>query len=271
MTNKPKVSTSANRDNIARENERRIIEILKENPLGYNPKTLSRILNINYNTLKSMLGRLKDILTKENGIYRLVDKYRDGSIFDWKIHNVALTTSIPGYSGERINLKFDFCPCKYKFELGKESKKATYRVASSKSPLEISSIYSIYLNFALLTEKYSGYFPPTAEVMASSIEFNKDYINLRLDGINCITLDSLFEQFRIYEKGKFLRLEHKIKVPFELDILMEMLNKSSNSVEIYNELCQIRKERKEIRKSQKNIIGLLNALLKKQDENPSYL
>ncbi len=271
MINKPKVSTSYNRDCTARENERRIIELLKENPSGYNPKTISRILNINYNTAKSMLGRLKDILTKENGIYRLVDKYRDGSIFNWKLHNGKFTYLIKEYNGERINKEFNFGPCKYEFEIGKESKKATFSVASSETPLEISSIYSLYLNFAFLVEKYTGYSPSIKEVTISSIEFNQDFINLRFDGINCITLDGLFEQFKIYDKEKFVRIEHKMKVSFGLNILIEMLNRSSNSIEIYNELYQVRRERKEIRKSQRNIISLLNALLKKQDENSSYI
>ncbi|MCX6750997.1 MAG: hypothetical protein NTZ83_06050, partial [Candidatus Pacearchaeota archaeon] len=76
---------------------------------------------------------------------------------------------------------------------------------------------------------------------------------------------------KIYDKEKFLRLEHRIKIPLDLDIMIEILNRSSNSIEIYNELCEARKERREIKKSYKYMANLLHALLKKHDEDAGYL
>ncbi|MCX6750922.1 MAG: hypothetical protein NTZ83_05670, partial [Candidatus Pacearchaeota archaeon] len=195
MGSKPKVSTLCNRDYTARENEKKIIRILEENKSGYGPKKLAFILGINEDTAKSMLKRLlnKGVVEKNpytHGIYRLVDKYRHGSIFEWKFHNGVLTTLIKGYTGDRINKEFSSGLSKYYFEVGKESQKASLKIACSENPIEISSIYSLYLNFALLVEKYTGYFPPIKEVTISSIEFNKDFINLKIDGANCITLDS---------------------------------------------------------------------------------
>ncbi len=75
-----------------------------------------------------------------------------------------------------------------------------------------------------------------------TIEFNKDYSNLRLDGLNCITVDNLVEQFKLYQKKRGLRIEHKTKVPLTVENIVDMLSSNPNSIEHTIKLADQKKQ-----------------------------
>ncbi len=263
MRNKPKVST--NNTLSHKEKEEKILFVLKRYPEGVFPKILASDAGINVNTTKSVLKRLvsKGKINKKDGIrglYLLVENSRD-SIFDWNLHNTHLACTIKNYSGERINKIFDFGTLTYKFEIGKESKQASMHIIT-KHPLNISSICACYSFFAQLIKEYTNFSPETTDVTVSSIEFNRDYLNLKLDGVNCITLDRLLDQFKLYQKKSGVRAEYKLKVPIPFEAIMSMLL-NSLPLELTNDIHGTKQNQDEIIKSQRKIIDLLQKLLNK--------
>ena len=80
--------------------------------------------------------------------------------------------------------------------------------------------------------KYSDSRPSFKDISVQTIEFNKDFTNLRLDGVKCITLDNLSEQFKVYQKKLGLRIEHKTKIRFNVENVVDMLATDPNSLEL---------------------------------------
>ncbi len=264
MTNKRKVSTRIVEKNRKIE---RIVNVLKNFPEGTTPKNIAYYSGINLNTVKSILPKLP-IIKKKNGIrgmYVLVDESSHGSIFDWNFHNAQLSCPIQEYTGERIKETYNFGFINYEFEIGKISKKATLRI-STNHPVNISSICCCYSFFVELIKNHTTVAAPALDkVLISSIEFNKDYINLRLDGPNCITLDSLLAQFKLYNKTLGLRIEHKLKIPIGCEVVFSMLKNNGNFIEINNTLYELSEKIKIVLKSQKMCVDLFLKLLSKID------
>ena len=255
---KPEVSTNPNIKLSAKEKEEKIIKYLKESNEGYSPKTIARLTGININTVKSVLQRLEQrgiVKLREGlrGFYVLVEKEGHDSVFKWNFQNCILSYELPNYSGELIDKTFNLELVNYTFTIGKESKKATLRI-STDYPLNISALCSCALLFSSLTERYSSYNPEQKDILVSSIEFNKDFTNLRLDGVNSITLTNLIEQFKIYQKESCIRFEHKMTVPLKLEDVFSILSQ-------YNQ--PIKDDHKEIARLMINLSKLMKHILNK--------
>jgi hypothetical protein len=262
MKNKRKVSTRIREKNKKIE---KIVNILKNFPEGNTPQNIAYYSGINPNTVKSLLPKIPIIKKKSGirGMYILVDESSHGSIFDWNFHNAQLSYSIPKYTGERIKETYNFGFINYEFEIGKVSKKATLRVSTNR-PINISSICCCYLFFLeLIKNNATAVAPAPDNIFISSIEFNKDYINLRFDGINCITLDSLLKQFKLYDKKSGIRIEHKLKVPISCDAIFSMLENNAESIEVTSALYELDKKISMVLNSQKRNVDLLLKLLEK--------
>jgi len=239
----------------------KIINTLKEFPEGTTPKKLAFRTGINTNTIKSLLPEISCIRRGElRGVYSLVSESRDSSIFNWNFHNCILTCNLPSYSGERIKKSYNFGIINYEFEIGAESKQATLRI-STDYPINISSLCSCYTFFTLLVETSAGFLPELRDVTVSSIEFNKDYINLRLDGIKSISLENLIEQFKAYQKTNGLRLEHKTKIPFTVEDLVNMLTHIPVAVNMQSEITDIKENQTKMFQFQRDTRDLLGALI----------
>lgn len=266
MRNKLKVSTNTSLS--PEEKRKRVLNILKEHPEGISPKIIAFYTGINENTVKSVLKNLKiihKVLQREGlrGLYFLVEKDMHGSIFDWNFHNTTLACLFKNYSGEKINKTFNCGTINYEFDIGKESQKASVRI-SSDNPINISSIFACYSFFAYFVKEYTGFFPETKDVTVSSIEFNKDYSNFKLEGINCITLDRLLEQFKLYQKELAIRAEYKLKVPIPFESIMSMLINAPLPLELINDISCLKNDQEKMKDSLKRIIELLTALLEKE-------
>ena len=261
--NKPKISTRT----IEKNNKiRKIIGTLRNFPEGTTPKIIAYHSNININTVKSLLPQITTIKKKGGmrGIYVLVDEEDHGSIFDWNFHNAILSYNIPDYTGERIIKTNSFGFINYKFEIGKESKKATLNI-STDHPLNISSLFCCYLLFSELIKRYAAVYPSPDKIWISTIEFNQDYKNLRLDGPKCITLDSLLAQFKVYEKKQGVRIEQKLKVPINSEVILSILSNSTNSIDNNQMLSHLSKNIEVMLHFLERIGDTLMALLDKMD------
>ena len=150
---------------------------------------------------------------------------------DWNFHNLIMTTQVIDLGFRGVEKSFDFGLVQCDLSVAGTGK-ATFRV-SSDYPLNVSSICFVAGFFAELIE-----LPSMSDVLISTIEFNHDYKNLRLDGVKCITVDGLVAQFKAYQKKEGLRLEHKTKVPLSVENVVDMLRQSPNSVDLNVKLSQ---------------------------------
>jgi len=243
----------------------KIINTLKEFPEGTTPKKLAFRTGINTNTIKSLLPEISCIRRGElRGLYHLVAEEGDSQIFNWNFHNCILTCNLPDYSGERIKASYNFGIINYEFEIGAESKQATLRI-STDYPMNISSICSCYAFFKVLVEASAEFHPELKDVAVSSIEFNKDYINLRLDGIKSISLENLIEQFKAYQKTNGLRLEHKTKLPFAVEDIVNMLTHIPVAVNMQNEITNIKENQIKMFQFQRDTRDLLGVLINQKN------
>lgn len=225
MSNQPKVPTRTNNSHLKKEKIRRV---LKNFPEGLNPKTIAAYTQINVNTVKTLLHLMPDVKKKEGlrGYYVLVGKDLYG-FFDYKIQNLHFVYESESIVVEKriseVNSLDDFI--KFRFSVGKHSKKASMSVGSDYS-LDLSCLPLLVYTFKNLVEKNCGLRPANNEVFLKTFEVNKDYFNLGLEGCSFMRVDTLLAQLKIYHKNKsFVRQELKIKIPIGFDTVLKMLEK----------------------------------------------
>ena len=153
---------------------------------------------------------------------------------------------------------------------GVTSKKATFHL-SSEFPLNISSLCLISVIVKLALRDYTCSEISNDNITLSSIEFNKDYSNLRLDSANSITLSNYIEQFKIYPKKAGVRYEHKITQPLNAqDVISSLLNQG-NALDFSTRLTNLEKEQEKtnsILSKVSKLPSLFNALLERLDKRP---
>jgi len=248
----------------ARTLEIRALKVMEDYPGGISPSYAASILNENVNTIKSLLLRLESrgkVKKTHRGNYCLVENPGDGGIFSWNFHNEIMICELNEYYGELNDREFCCGPLKFSFIIGSGTKKATLRrlkVDGEELPMNLVSICLEYLFFKELIKQHTNIDIDESRVTLSCLEFNKDYIGLRLDGPNCITLGSLLEQFKIYQKENCVRVEHKFTLPIGMESITTMLRNNSQSIDILEELRQIKETQTKIFKHIKSVRQLIN-------------
>ena len=255
MKNKLKVSTRTS--SIIRKHEK-IIKCLRGYPEGATPKMISRQTRLNVNTVKSILPKLQNVKKAIRGLYKVLEGgdgtfSSDGTLEAWNFHNCVLTADlIPGATAGNGTFHSGLVKC----VLSKNSKKnkVTFRI-STDYPLNVSSL--------CLVEGFLRTLVDCGEVMVSTIEFNKDYSNLRLDGIKSISVSSLVGQFKLYQKRRGMRVEHKTKIPFKAENIMDMLSQPPMSVDADVKLHALNKQVNQLLLNQKRHSDALMHLVDK--------
>ncbi len=229
---KLKVST---RRGVTYQKHQKIIKCLKYFPEGATPKTLARETGINQNTIKSILPKLHGIKKVMRGLYKVVERgdtplaSASSRLTDWNFHNLILSCILQHGNYILINRDYEFGLIGVKFLIS-TSGRASFRI-SSDTPLNVSSISLAAAFFVHLIKEEHLAAPEPGGVIIKSIEFNKDYSNLRLDGVRSVTVDSLISQFKLYQKELSMRIEHKTKVPFTVENIVDMLTQNPDSLE----------------------------------------
>ena len=239
----------ATRSGVLSKKSQSIIKCMQSYPEGITPKKISLLTSINVNTVKSIIPKLADIQKIGRGFYKVYNG-GDGALsstpdalLDWNFHNCIMSCQIPHkYFGnfqpvkKTINLNLIIV----EFRISQKGR-VTLRVATD-YPLNVSSICMVYGLLCELLKKHTLASFAQSEVFIRTIEFNKDYSNLRLDGLNCITVDNLVEQFKLYQKKRGLRIEHKTKVPLTVENIVDMLSSNPNSIEHTIKLADQKKQ-----------------------------
>lgn len=222
----PRVSTETS---TARGKLRAIQSCLRAHPEGVNPKTIAAETGINVNTVKTCLPKIPNLQKPMRGIYK-VSQPGDGPVrqldelTDWNFHNCILSAPCVRDSDDVV---FVWGPVKLDLRYSRD--RVVLRL-SSPSPLNVASLCFV----AGFVERECGV--PWRDVSVSSIEFNKDFSNLRLDGVRSITVGSLFDQFKAYQKSVGLRAEHKSKIPFSMENIVDMLSQNPLTVDAHVKL-----------------------------------
>lgn len=264
------LKVSTNNSISPKEKEEKVLNILKEHPEGIYPKFIALYTGININTVKSILQRLEQkgiVKLKEGlrGIYELVENDTHSSIFDWNFQNTRLSCPLSNYTGEKIDTTLDFEFITYHFQIGKDSQQASIHIIADR-PINLSSICVCFSYFSLLVKQYTSYLPKLEDTTISCIEFNQDYANLKFEGVKCITLTELFNQFKIYQKENCVRAEHKILVPIKAEAITSLLMNQTPYLSMLHNINIIKSKQNSVDKNLKKLSKIIPVLLDKFDK-----
>ena len=215
---------------------------MSDYPEGMTPKMIALHTRINVNTIKSILPKIQGIKKIMRGLYKVVNggdgtpKSDESRLTSWNFHNLHLSCILDFKPSQLIERTHSFGLLNFKFIISKKGR-CTFSLASD-YPLNISAINMVgeYFSTVLLVSYNASV--TLKDIQISTIEFNRDYSNLRLDGVQCISLDSLNEQFKTYQKRIGLRIEHKTKVKFSSQDVVDMLTNNLNTTDIHTKLNQ---------------------------------
>ena len=212
-----------------------ILGSLRSHPEGMTPKQIALDTSINVNYVKSLLPSLLSVRKKMRGLYIVVEG-GDGaaksvlpSLDSWTFHNCILTCKLKDWTA--LYRKYTYNLINLELTIS-TSGKATLRLACD-TPLNVSSLCMVYGWFIEILRGFCKDFITSKEVFISTIEFNHDYSNLRLDGLRCISIDALTTQFKAYQKKLSLRIEHKTKVPMTVNTILDLLTQNPNSTDLH--------------------------------------
>ncbi len=273
MNNKLKVSTCTG--GIFPKHEK-ILRCLGAYPEGTTPKTIALRTSINVNTVKSILPRLQGVKKIMRGFYKVVvggdgGCVAHGDLLSWNFHNLVMSTDLGNSHNnfKTISATYNFGLINCEFTISIKGQ-ATLRV-SCDTPLNVASINMVYGFFSKLVSDYSDAVIYESEVFIKTVEFNKDYANLRLDGLRCVTVESLCAQFKVYQKRLALRVEHKIKVPLSVENLVDMLQGSPVSLDLDVKLAalkaQLDRQVVATERLTKGLLALIDRLIEKETED----
>lgn len=238
--------------------EEKIKKLLSAHPEGLTPKQIALYSEINVSTVKNLVKNMPEIIKKRSGrgLYALDQKYPHGKIFDWNFHNLRLRVEnikIP----KKVNKKITFSLFEIMILFNPNNNKVSMSLKNKERPFNIASLELVAFFFKSEIKKNTGENVKYSDIIVSSIEINQDFENLRIDGLKCITLDSLINQFKAYNKKGGLRIENKIKIPFPLDMIMEILVFKVPMVEVIRDVRELNnsylKQEKEFKKTRNAI------------------
>jgi len=248
MRSKPKVSTKAFNNQVKKE---KIKNILKNHPEGLSPKQIASYSTINENTVKSLLPKMQEISQKKGlrGYYVLVENNLHG-LFDYKLQNLCFCFESNNIQIEKRVYEENSLNdvIKFRFEIGAETKKAHLYIDTS-YPFNFSCLGLLGYLFQNLIEKYCTIRPNISQIIIKTLELNKDYFGVSLEGCSSIRLDTLLLEYKLYHKKKsYVREEYKSKVPIQLDFLYNILNKGIFSAEINQKISLLDNQMQEVNK-----------------------
>lgn len=251
-----------------KEKIRKITQLLKNYPEGATPKCVSSYGGINHNTAKTLLIELEKtgIVQRKQGLrgyYVLVEK-KTHDLFLYNTQNIHFSYNLPiSFEIKKaIYEKGNFSGLiEYTFEIGKGSQKASMRIKTS-YPFNISAITLISYYFKRLVRKHTKILPTDKEIIVSSLEINKDYLGIKMEGCNCITIDTLILEMKVYNKKSRLREEYKTKQPIGLDFFMNLARNGILFAELSNKEDLILERIDNLEKGIRKIMNFISVYLK---------
>lgn len=234
-------------------------------PEGCTPKMIASATSINVNSVKSILPRLQNIEKVARGWYKVANGgdtplSSSGTLQSWNFHNLVLSTQLNHFKPHDNIVKFNLV--KLHIHISKTGY-CTLRL-STDYPMNVSSICILFGYMCHYLKDYTSDVLTMDKIMVRTVEFNKDHANLKLDGVNCITLDNLATQFKLYQKKRGLRQEHKTKVQFNTANMVDMLTGSATAIDISQRMTDTTNKLNKLTGQAIYNTALLNKLLEVQ-------
>jgi len=192
---------------------------------GLPPKLIAVYTKIPESNVRTLVRQMDNLTQPVRGIYRVVVNGGDRGVLGsnnlhlWNYHNLTLTYA-SSYTGNEVKTTKEIGICN--LVLGISTTGNCYCQMSTDYPANLSSLSLILEVFRLFVKEYEIDMNVN-DVTVKAIEFNQDYKNLKLEGVNCITVNKLIEQFKVYNRPYGLRLEHKTTVSIQARDIMDML------------------------------------------------
>ena len=247
-----KIDSQSGQSSICKSNDRplteRITNLLGSHEEGLFPKQIAFILGGNQSTVRSALQKLSlegKVITPfkdMTGLYGIV--HSETHSIDWKVQNARISYKIPpGVEFKKITGRVIPTPLpglNISWQTGMRSGKATCQISTKHSLNQDAFVVSVEL-FLKDLESILGFRPHANDLCVSTIEFNRDSYDVRLDGISSITFNSIIDTLKLYDNGERLREEHKLKVPITLETLQRLLYGKAATVDLEYKVDRLQK------------------------------
>lgn len=228
------------RSSIVEQKLLKIKECMLNYPEGSTPKMIAFDTSINVNTVKSLLPKIKGIKKILRGVYLVVER-GDGplaqpsnELYDWNFHNCILSCQLKDHAHKYHVKIYDYSIMRVKVVISKKGLVSCF--VATDWPINTTAL-ALAGGFLLeILKNHSSDFLDLNSLWIKTIEFNRDYSNLRLDGLQCITITNLIQQFKVYQKKRGMRVEHKTKVQIGVTDIIDLLVTNPNSSDIHVKL-----------------------------------
>lgn len=200
---------------------RRIVKALKEADRSLWPKEVAFRTGIQPSTVRVYLRELLKagvVLQPERGLYVINPTYGVGR--PPRIHNLWLSARAFIKRGSRKVEEYG--DCKIQVILGAKRNRITGVISSSEG-LDFTSCFFAIQRFKGIVKEILGLELQNSDIWVRNCEFNEDYVGIRLEGLNCVTVKSFLGTLeRLYNKPEGLRSEVKVK-PDSLESILALL------------------------------------------------
>lgn len=196
------------------------------------PKEIAFKTGLNHSTVRVLCRRmLRNEILKQPwpGVYVTNPTYGVGGVLAGiesqgppRVHNLRLRWRAP-WIKKSAKETCDFDKCRIIMTIGRKRKLATANIAADEYPLDLAAVSIAVELWRIKVAHYLNRLPPHEDIDVSSVEIGWDYQRIRLDGLNCVTVQSfLGELERFYNRELGLRSEVKA-ANLSLDSLYALL------------------------------------------------
>ena len=195
----------------------RIRKVIDESEIELPPSEISNIAKVNPSTARGYLRRLLKegkVIQPYPGAY--CNKITHGMRFlPLRCHNLIVCAECLPWLNFSDDVTEFTGAVKIRVQFGIERRKVTGRI-SCDSGMDVNAVTFALNRFFDLVKERTGH--DLDVVVLKTVEFNRDYLGIRLDGIKCYTRKGLFGAVeRIYQKEQDV-VRHEVKVSREMSM-----------------------------------------------------
>ena len=200
---------------------RRILEVIKQAGRSLWPKEIARLSGLKHSTVRGYLRQLLKagvLLQPERGLYVINPTHGVGR--PPRIHNLWLSVGL--FVPRSFKTSEVYGDCKLQVIFGAKRSRVTAVISSEKGLDYTGCCFAIQRVKAIIKEILNVEVE-NSQLFVRNCEFNEDYVGIRLEGLNCVTVKSFLGSLeRMYNKGDGLRNEVKVR-PEKVETILALL------------------------------------------------
>lgn len=229
------------------------------------PKEISSMAGLNHSTVRVYLRRMLS-----SGLVR--QPFR--GVYESKVTKPTYVEGPPRVQDLRLRVKRavpvkfadhveEYSQVRIRVKWGTRRQQITGTVSCPQG-LDLESLSFAVYRFKQIAGGWEGVLPRDSEVEVVSVELLHDYEDLRLDGLECVTLRSFLGSLeRIYNKDPGLRAEVKVK-PDKIESIYALLHGGVTQYNLIQSMFSVNKHLENLTdavKAQNASLGKLSRLL----------